>query len=355
MPGPITTLDEFEAEYRKGLGVEIDLNSQRFALEVTRDNILNFADAVGDNNPLWTNEGYAAKSRFGMLTAPPLFLYCVNHGTQPAHSGTIIAPIDLIQLYAGAEVEMYRPIWLSDRLTVTGKAVGIVRKESRSVGPMLFLTGEAVYVNQRKEAVGLIRTTICRYKAPEKQAIEFERKARPGVTLKSPDVLAFERSRRGGLPRYWEDVIVGEEMAAQERGVLTLAEISRFGFLVPPMLRRIESKRNSLELGFERETSQKHAGLENASDYGPQRICWLGEYVTDWMGDAGTLKRLAGQVRHPNLIGDVSVIWGKVTNKYQRNGEFLVDCEFGIENQAGLVTAPGQATVALPTRTALPS
>ena len=71
MHNPITTLEQFEAEYRKGIGIEMDLNDQRFLKEVTRDNILNFADAVGDNNPLWINEDYAAQSRFGSITAPP--------------------------------------------------------------------------------------------------------------------------------------------------------------------------------------------------------------------------------------------------------------------------------------------
>jgi hypothetical protein len=88
--------------------------------------------------------------------------------------------------------------------------------------------------------------------------------------------------------------------------------------------------------------------MENASDYGPQRISWLGQFVTDWMGDDAALKKFSGQVRHPNIIGDSSFVKGKVTNKYVKNGEHLVDCDIWIENQTGLITAPGQATVSLP-------
>ena len=83
----ISNLDEFEAEYKKGIGIEIDLNKQRFLTEATRDNILNFADAVGDKNPLWTDEEYAARSRFGMITAPPTFIYNIHHGSTPSTSG----------------------------------------------------------------------------------------------------------------------------------------------------------------------------------------------------------------------------------------------------------------------------
>jgi acyl dehydratase len=349
---PITTLDQFEVEYRKGIGVEIDLNQQLFLTEATRDNIRNFADAIGDNNPLWIDEEYAGEGRFGMITAPPTFLYNVNHGSLPSVLGTITLPVsNLTLLYAGAEFEFFRPIWLGDRFTVKGRAIGVVRKQSRALGPMLFVTGEASYCNQRRELIGIIRTTTCRYSTPSGQAIEFERQAKPDVVAKSPDLLAFERKRRGAEPRYWEDVEVGMEMTPPlEKGLLTMTEIFRFGIFVPPHLRRIESRQEAVELGFERETRQKSAGLENASDYGPQRICWLGQFLTDWMGDDGTLKRFSAQIRHPNIIGDINVVKGKVSGKYIRDGEPLVDCEIWVENQAGLITAPGQATVALPSK-----
>jgi len=111
MPAPITTLDEFEADFRKGIGVETDLNQGRFLLEATRDNIVNFADAIGDNNPLWSDEDYANRSRFGGVTAPPTFLYNINHGSRPSNIGTISRPVqNLSLLYSGAEWEFLRPI-----------------------------------------------------------------------------------------------------------------------------------------------------------------------------------------------------------------------------------------------------
>lgn len=351
MDQPITTLEEFEAEYRKGIGVEQDLNAERFLTEVTRDNILNFADAIGDNNPLWTDAEYARRARFGTLTAPPTFLYNISHGSRLSNVGAITRPIvGQALLYASAEIEVFQPIRLGDRFTVTGKAVGIDRKASKSVGPMLFPTCEAAYFNQRGERVGVIRTTTLRYIAPKGQAIEFDRRPQPKTKAQSPDVLAFERRRRGAQTRYWDEVSVGQEMEPLEKGVLTMTEISRFGILCPPMLRRIEARRESAEVGFQREAQQKAAGLENASDYGPQRICWLGQLVTDWMGDDGTLKKLTGQIRHPNIIGDVNVLKGRVARKYVQSGERLVDLEIWVENQSGLVTAPGTAVVALPAK-----
>ena len=85
-------------------------------------------------------------------------------------------------------------------------------------------------------------------------------------------------------------------------------------------------------------------------DFGPERVGWLGQLVSDWMGDDGTLKKFSCQIRGPDMMGDINTIKGKVAKKYIENGEHLVDCEIFCENQGGNVTAPGRATVALPSR-----
>jgi acyl dehydratase len=345
-------LDDFERAFIKGIGVEVDITPERFVVEATRDNIKNFADAVGDANPLWINEEYAKKSRFKGITAPPTFLYNVNHGSGPALAPPGQPPaMNLTLLYTGAELEFFRPICLGDEFTVKGKSVGIARKQSKSLGTMLFCTGATTYYNQRKEVIGILHTTICRFMPPEKHVVHINRKSKTDFDIKSPDLLAFERQRRGAEPRYWEDVKVGEAMTpVLEKGLLTMMEIIRFGLYVSTMPRRIERKREWVEIGFSREVMQKRAGLEDASDYGPQRVCWLGQFCTDWMGNDGTLKKYSCQVRHPSIMGDSNFVKGKVKAKRVENGEHLVDCEIWVENQAGLVTAPGTATIALPVK-----
>ncbi len=85
-------------------------------------------------------------------------------------------------------------------------------------------------------------------------------------------------------------------------------------------------------------------------DFGMQRTCWLGQLCSDWMGDQGTLKKLWSQIRLVNWIGNINVAKGQVTKKYVENGEHLVDCDIFIENQSGHVSAPGRATIALPSK-----
>ena len=62
------------------------------------------------------------------------------------------------------------------------------------------------------------------------------------------------------------------------------------------------------------------------------------------------LKKLNIQVRHPNVVGDTNTVYGEVAGKSNEDGEYLVELNISNQNQAGLGTALGTATVALPSR-----
>lgn len=49
--------------------------------EVTRDSVRHFAQGMGDPNPLWQDEKYARRTRWGGLIAPPTYLYTVIYPT----------------------------------------------------------------------------------------------------------------------------------------------------------------------------------------------------------------------------------------------------------------------------------
>ncbi len=104
------------------------------------------------------------------------------------------------------------------------------------------------------------------------------------------------------------------------------------------------------ELVHMEDTRAKEIGIPGAYDYGCQRISWLGNLVTNWMGDDGFLKKLRAELRRFNVIGDTTWLKGKVTNKYIEDDEHLVDIECWAENQRGEVTMPGTATVRLPSK-----
>jgi len=47
-------------------------------------------------------------------------------------------------------------------------------------------------------------------------------------------------------------------------------------------------------------------------DYGPERCSWMSHHMTNWMGDAGFLRRLSVEIRRHNPVGDTLYSDGEV-------------------------------------------
>ena len=352
---PITTIEEFEAEYRAGAGVILPASAP--PKEASLDNIRRAADGIGDYNPLWRDEAYAAQSRFGGVTAMPSFVYSTSLGVGAAINGAIEpSRVEGFAMnYAGGELEIVRPIWRGDRISVQEEVGPVIRKESRRIGPFCICTGLVSYHNQRRELVATKRTLMARYRILDggQGAIAYDRDYKADVQQEAPDPLVSERERRGGETRYWEDVTEGETMPPLPKGTYTVNELFLFTFGMLGTRRatraalgdRIESHGR-----FDSDYAKKRRSMPGQFDFGPQRVCWLMQMATDWMGDDGTLKKIVTQVRHPNLVGDTNTIYGNVASKYIQNGEHLVDLDVRNENQSGTASAFARATVALPSR-----
>lgn len=351
---PIESLEEYEEEYKAGAGTVLP---NPVSKQANRDNILRTCDGVGDFNPLWRDSDHAANSRFGMTTASPHFVYSVSLGVGAAINGAInpARTKNFAMNYMGGELEVHRPIWLDDTITCLEQVGPVVRKESRRIGPFCICTGLVTYVNQRHEVVATKKTLMARYMVlgGGSQTIEYDRENKANVQQEAPDPLVWERERRGAETRYWEDVVEGEEMPTLKKGTYTVTELFLFSYGVCGTKRatraalgdRIESLQR-----FDSDAVKSQRSMPGQFDYGPQRVCWLVQNATDWMGDDGTLRKLVTQVRHPNLVGDTNTIYGTVNRKYEENGDHLVDLDMRVENQSGTASAFTTATVALPTR-----
>ena len=171
------------------------------------------------------------------------------------------------------------------------------------------------------------------------------------------DPLVWERVRRGSEPRYFEDVAVGDQLPDLPKGTYSVTELFLFthGVLGTGRTRReYLQAEGSADLGgggrFDEEHARKRRNMPGQFDFGPQRVCWLSQIVTDWMGDSGVLRKLHASVRHPNVVGDTNTVVGEVTGKTEAGGEGLVEVSVQNLNQSGLATALGTATVQLPLR-----
>ncbi|MBI4202828.1 MAG: dehydratase [Chloroflexi bacterium] len=103
------------------------------------------------------------------------------------------------------------------------------------------------------------------------------------------------------------------------------------------------------EIHYDKPWAEK-TGLPGLIIHGRLKAAFLGQLVTDWMGPAGTLKKIDVAYRGMDFPGDTVKCKGKVVKKYTRGRERLVDVEVWTENAKGEKTTPGTATVALPAR-----
>ena len=356
MVAQITTLDEFEEEYNKG--ADVVLPSRGFR-EASLDNIRRFGDGVGDYNPLWRDEKYAAESHFGEITAPPMFIYGASIGVGAAINGNIdgrrLSSANFPMNYAGGEITFYKTIWRGDRIRAQERIVGSTRKHSQRIGDFLICTAMVEYFNQRQELVATKKTNMARYKnLGSGKTIEYDREVKTNVTETAPDPLVHERQRRGGAVRNWKAVVDGEAIETLPKGTYTVTELFLFTHGVVGTGRSpraaLEAE-ESTDLGGGGRYDAKHArdrrNMPGQFDWGPQRVCWLCQIATDWAGDDAKVLSLNTRVRHPNVVGDTNTVYGNVLRRYERDGSQLVDLNVWNENQAGLHTAEGTVTVAL--------
>ncbi|MCH2352049.1 MAG: MaoC family dehydratase N-terminal domain-containing protein [Pseudomonadales bacterium] len=356
MTNRITTLDEFEEEYAKGIGQSLPVRGGK---EASLDNIRRFGDGVGDYNPLWRDPDYAAQSKYRSITAPPMFIYGASLGIGAAINGTIdgqrLSSANFPMNYAGGGINFHRPIWLGDRIYAEEKVLDVSRKHSERIGDFLICSAEVSYFNHRQELVARKLTNMARYKnLGGGKTIEYDRETKTNIVEESPDPLVFERQRQGNSKQNWELIQEGNEIPYLSKGTYTVTELFLFTHGVVGTGRSPRAAldaEESKDLGGGGRYDKKHAverrNMPGQFDWGPQRVCWLCQIATDWAGDNATVQKMDTRVRHPNVVGDTNTVYGKISKKYRNNEDTLVDLEVWNENQAGLTTALSTVTLKL--------
>lgn len=86
--------------------------------------------------------------------------------------------------------------------------------------------------------------------------------------------------------------------------------------------------------------------------HGMLMISFLGQMITDWIGDWGTLKKLSTSNRTIAVPNQDLTCKGNVTQKYTQNGENFVQCDIWLETEQGEKPVVGSALFTLPLRSA---
>ncbi len=127
--------------------------------DVEKGHIKRFAQAIGDENPIYYDEEYAKKTRYGGIVAPPFFL--IDAGLVKLVDRLVAMCPELANINGSTEIEFYRPMMVGDRIKTVAKLADVEEKVGKS-GPMIFLTIEVTYTNQRQEIVAKCRNIFIR-------------------------------------------------------------------------------------------------------------------------------------------------------------------------------------------------
>ena len=350
------------------LRLGMHLNNEFVSEEVLRK----YVNGLGDPNPLWQDRGYAEKTRYGRLVAPPSYLYSIfgagiMHGLPGVHS-----------FHAGDDWEFYRPVFLGDRIRGEAIAQGYEEIEkSQFTSRMLKQLQERRYYNQREELVA----KALRWNMRTERKATREKGKYKDIVLPHPwtteelrkveeEVLAEQI--RGNQVRYWEGVAIGEELPplvkgphsfeneiawhAGTVGLLFSSNIALRLYRRHPAWAYRDPDSQALEAMASvhwLKTAANIAGLPYPYAVGMQINAWLIQFLTDWMSDEGWLKRCYAQYRSFVYMSDVVWFKGKISDKYvDQEGEHCVDIETTSLNQRGQTVVPGKATIVLPSREA---
>ena len=119
---------------------------------ITKDEILAFTAALGETNPLYTDEDAAAKGPYGGLIAPPTFVTKLRP--------TKMTPDDMpkfgkVGFDGGRDLDAFAPVRPGDALKMVSKIHEIYEKTGRS-GSMYFIVLRNEVSNQNGEKVAVI-------------------------------------------------------------------------------------------------------------------------------------------------------------------------------------------------------
>ncbi len=91
-------------------------------------------------------------------------------------------------------------------------------------------------------------------------------------------------------------------------------------------------------------------GLPGVIVHGWLTLAFLGQMITDWLGNGGTLIKLNGSYRGINRVNEDIICNGKVTKKYNEDDKHLARVDIWAENPRGDKTVTGFAVVELPAK-----
>ena len=360
-------------DLRGRIGVAVVGSIEPWCYEATRDNIRHYAHGIGDDNPLWCDPEYAAKSHYGGIVALPSFLFT----TSRIISGYVGGLPGVHAMWSGADWNWHLPVRRNDVISTEARLKDLIEHQTRFAGRAVQQIYHVDFFNQHGDKVADADSWCFRTErdhAREKGTKYKEVRAREPRRYTDEELaelykLYANEEIRGATPRFWEDVAEGEVLPVMPKGPMTVTGFIAFAqgwgglyiranklawklidahpgagiknrFGIPDVPERVHWEEDfALEVG-----------APGAYDYGPERCSWLTHHLTNWMGDSGFLRKATCKIRRHNPEGDMLFIQGKVKRKFVEDGRKMVEIEQEAHNQDKELSVIGSGIVELPTR-----
>jgi acyl dehydratase len=358
-------------DLRKRVGVKITDTLEPWCHEASRDGIRHYAHGIGDDNRLWCDPDYAARTRWGGIIAPPSFLFAMSRIV----SGYVGGLAGVHAMWAGADWHWHLPVRRNDTITTEAWLKDLIEHQTKFAGRSIQQTYHVDFFNQDGTRVAGADSWCFR---TDRDIAREEGTKYAGVKAKPPkrysdDELAehfalyANEEVRGALPRRWVDVRKGQRLPTMAKGPMTVTGFIAYaqgwgGLYIRANKLAWKQVHRHPGLGIKNRFGipdcpervhweQEFAtmvGAPGAYDYGPERCSWLTHHLTNWMGDDGFLRSAHCKIRRHNPEGDTLRIDGTVVRKFVEGGRHLVEIAQEAHNQDGELSVVGGGIVELP-------
>ncbi len=158
-------------EMRACIGAESPVMS--LPEEISASDVRRYAEATGDNNPLWMDDEFARSVGYKGRRVPPIFILQTfrrspewEMGEESGWTGLKLPPGYTNTRNAGHEVEWIAPVYVNDKLTFKYRLVDVYARQGRTAA-VIYIKQVCEFRNQDGELV--VRVTSTAAKLPAAQ------------------------------------------------------------------------------------------------------------------------------------------------------------------------------------------
>ena len=132
--------------------------SEPHTVDIEKGRLKFFAKAIGETNPIYTDEAAARDAGHRELPAPPTFAWMLDMEAADFLPVVGLLDLDIARILHGSqEFEYFGQIYAGDNITVNSRITDIFDKKG---GALEFMIIENTYTNQNGDVVGKVTNTL---------------------------------------------------------------------------------------------------------------------------------------------------------------------------------------------------